>query len=330
MSSMADPSKTELNSKPRWRAYVVPGVLLVFVLVGVLLLGRGTDWREVGRGLAALSLWQIAVLLGLSLANYLARALRWHLMTSALQTGLSFRRSATHFLGGLAMAVTPGRLGELVRIRWISRETGMAMDRIAPVALTDRSSDLAAMALLLALSVAATGGSNAVGLIFALLVAAAGLSVALILMRPELLRLIAALIWRLTGKGARLMARLRRASHTLKLFARPQMVLATTLIGMAGWAAEGYAFHLLLVWLGHDIGLAKAVAIFTFATLAGGATGAPGGIGGAEAAMLGLLALEGVPFEAALPATIIIRVTTLWFAVLVGLIIFPFAERVRT
>ena len=80
------------------------------------------------------------------------------------------------------------------------------------------------------------------------------------------------------------------------------MIATTTALGLLGWAAEGYAFHLLLTWMGSDIGLAKAVAIFTFATLAGGATGAPGGIGGAEAAMLALLALEGIPVETALPA----------------------------
>jgi uncharacterized membrane protein YbhN (UPF0104 family) len=79
--------------------------------------------------------------------------------------------------------------------------------------------------------------------------------------------------------------------------------------------------------MGADIGAGAAIAIFAFATLAGGATGAPGGMGGAEAALLGLLALHGVPLEVALPATLIIRVTTLWFAIGIGLAVFPFAER---
>ena len=66
--------------------------------------------------------------------------------------------------------------------------------------------------------------------------------------------------------------------------------------------------------MGADIGLAKAIAIFTFATLAGGLTGAPGGVGGAEAAMVALLALDGVRLDIAVPATALIRLTTLWFA----------------
>ena len=42
--------------------------------------------------------------------------------------------------------------------------------------------------------------------------------------------------------------------------------------------------------------------------------------------MVGLLLLEGIPLEVALPATAVIRLTTLWFAILIGLGIFPYAE----
>ena len=70
------------------------------------------------------------------------------------------------------------------------------------------------------------------------------------------------------------------------------------------------AFYLLLGWMGTDIGLWTAIAIFAFATIAGNVIGSPGGLGGAEAAMIGLLSLEGVPLEVSLPATAVIRVTT--------------------
>lgn len=99
------------------------------------------------------------------------------------------------------------------------------------------------------------------------------------------------------------------------------------MIGVASWFAEGFAFFLLLTWMGAEVDLWMAVGIFIFATLAGGLTGAPGGLGGAEAAMVALLALGGVPLEIAVPATLIIRVTTLWFALLIGLVVFPIAEK---
>src|SRR5690606_27283192 len=117
------------------------------------------------------------------------------------------------------------------------------------------------------------------------------------------------------------------AARALGRFSHPASLLPAAVLGATGWFAEAWAFHLLLDWLGASIDLWTAVAIFFFATLAGGLTGAPGGVGGAEAAMVALLSLQNVPLEVAVPATAIIRVTTLWFAIGIGLVVFPLAER---
>jgi uncharacterized protein (TIRG00374 family) len=133
--------------------------------------------------------------------------------------------------------------------------------------------------------------------------------------------------YRILGRFPRLFARLRRAGRAMAQFSTPWVLVVATLVGSAGWLAEGIAFWMLLHWMGTDMALSTAVAIFVFSTLAGGLTGAPGGVGGAEAAMVALLSLEGVPLETSLPATAIIRLTTLWFAIVIGLLVFPFAER---
>ncbi len=44
----------------------------------------------------------------------------------------------------------------------------------------------------------------------------------------------------------------------------------------------------------------------------------PGGLGGAEAVMVALLMWKGVPSADAIAATVLIRLTTLWFAVGIG------------
>ena len=152
---------------------------------------------------------------------------------------------------------------------------------------------------------------------------------AIVATRPKLLKFVGDIGHRVSRKNfPRTFARVRRAARSLAAFTGPTILLAAGFLGIVGWLAEGYAFQLLLVWLGADIGLWKAVGIFIFATLAGGLTGAPGGLGGAEAAMVALLLLDGVPLEVAVPATLVIRVTTLWFAIGIGLLIFPVAERI--
>jgi uncharacterized protein (TIRG00374 family) len=309
---------------------LVPAILAAVFLFGLASLVLATGWRETLASIRQVAAWQVAVLLALSLLNYALRTLRWRVFTTALRLGTSIRQDLRHYMAGFAMTVTPGRIGELVRLRWIGRETGHGLDRTAPLMLMDRASDLAAIALLLALALGlGTGGrgTGGRGIDGAIAAAVLALAAALVLTRPALLERGAELGWRLTGIRPRLFARLRRAGAALRPFSQPSVLVPAIALGMVGWFAEGWSLHLLLGWMGHDIGLWPAVAVFVFATLTGGATGMPGGLGGAEAAMVALLSLQGVPLDISIPATAIIRLTTLWFAILIGMALFPMAER---
>ena len=307
----------------RSRDFWLLGGLFALMIVGLASLAAATGWQETLDQIKRLSWLQIAVLFALSLVNYGFRGVRWHLFATRLGLNTSLTQNMRHFIGGFAMSVTPGRVGELVRMRWIRRETGWSFESTAPLVLVDRASDLAAMALILGLAITLSAG----GIGGAVPVTILALMAAYIATRPSLLAGIATLFYRAIGIWPRLFAKLRRAAKSLARFSHPWVIVGAALLGLIGWMAEGYAFHLLLMWMGADIGFWMAVAIFVFATLAGGLTGAPGGVGGAEAAMIALLMVQHVPLEVSVPATLIIRVTTLWFAIGIGLIVFPFAER---
>ncbi|MEM9344348.1 MAG: lysylphosphatidylglycerol synthase transmembrane domain-containing protein [Pseudomonadota bacterium] len=299
------------------------GGLFGLMIAGLVAAAAATGWEETWAEIKRLTGLQIAVLLALSLINYFFRGIRWHLFARRLGLPTEVSQAMRHYFGGFAMSATPGRVGELVRMRWLRRETGWGFEKTAPLFIADRAADLAAMGLILALALGLTAG----GIGGAIPVVALALGAAYVATHPKLLGTFADWGYRLTGRFARLFVRLRSAARSLSVFRGPSTVALAGLLGMIGWLAEGLAFHLLLVWMGADIGLWMAVAIFVFATLAGGLTGAPGGLGGAEAAMIALLTLEGVSLAVAIPATLIIRVTTLWFAIGLGLLIFPLAER---
>jgi len=318
------PNLEKSASRKGSRDRLIVAVLLVALAVGLVGLARSAQWDDILSALARLGWHEIAILLALSLVNYVLRSVRWHLFAHSLGFTTPAALNASHYLGGFAMSVTPGRVGEFVRIRWLARDAGVTLDRAFPVVLGDRASDLASLAILLATALMlATKGIE--GAVFITLLA---LGAAFVAIHPRLLASVVSTIYRVAGRRApRLFARLRRSALSLEAFAKGGVLLPALLLGMAGWAAEGYAFHLLLTWFGVDIGLWRALAIFIFSTLAGGLTGAPGGLGGAEAAMVALLSLDGTPLGVAVAATAVIRVTTLWFAVAIGLVAFPLAER---
>ena len=317
------PRKAEGDKRRSRRDFYVLAGMLVLLAVGLIALASATGWQATLAQVQKLAPWQVALLLALSLVNYSFRALRWHIFARRLGMNTGLVQDFRHFLGGFAMSVTPGRVGELVRMRWLRRETGWAFARTAPLVLVDRASDLAAMARILGVGL----GMSVNGIAGALPVTFLALIAAVVATRPRLLALSADIGYGLLHRWPRFFARIRSAARSLSRFSNPSMLAIAAVIGALGWFAEAYAFYLLLDWMGANIDLATAAAIFIFATLAGGLTGAPGGVGGAEAAMVALLALQAVPLEIALAATAIIRLTTLWFAIAIGLAVFPFAER---
>jgi uncharacterized protein (TIRG00374 family) len=308
----------------RHRDILLLAGLFALVLAGLASLAAATGWAETMQQIGKLTFLQILILLGLSLINYGFRGLRWHLFARRLGLPTKLIQDMRHFLGGFAMSVTPGRVGELIRMRWLRRETGWSVERTAPLVLMDRASDLGAIALILALSITL----SAAGIAGAVPVTLMALIAAYVATRPQLLAGIALGAYRLSGVWPRLFGRIRTASRSLARFSDAKTMLAAAALGLIGWMAEGYAFYILLMWMGADIGFWTAIAIFVFSTLAGGLTGAPGGVGGAEAAMIGLLMIEHVPLDMSVPATLLIRLTTLWFAIGIGFAVFPFAERI--
>jgi len=273
-----------------------------------------------------LTISQTALLLGLSLVNYGLRALRWQLFTGAIGARTGMVQTMRHYFGGFALTMTPAKVGEIVRLRWISRETGARLETLAPLVLVDRAGDLASTGLLLAIALA----FGATGITGGLPVAVLALIVAMIATRPALFSAVVNATYKLIGRKARFFVRARRAARALRPFSSPAIMIPALTLGVLGWFAEGFAFYLLLDWMGAAVPMWTAISIFLFAMMTGGATGAPGGIGGAEAAMLALLSIQGVGLEVSIPATAIIRITTLWFAIALGVLVFPFAEGIAT
>ena len=103
----------------------------------------------------------------------------------------------------------------------------------------------------------------------------------------------------------------------------PASLLYAVVLGGIAWAAEGIALYSLLNILGYHIPLLTGLFIYGFSLVIGGITLLPGGLGGAEIAMLELLRLQEVHASDAVAVTLIIRLTTLWFSVFLGMLAFP-------
>jgi uncharacterized protein (TIRG00374 family) len=113
---------------------------------------------------------------------------------------------------------------------------------------------------------------------------------------------------------------LRDSQEGFKELAAPRVLVVGVAIGAVAWFAEGLALWVILRGIGSEIDLVRALPIYAAATLVGAVTALPGGLVGTEGSMLALLQQSGVTRAGASAGTVLVRLVTLWFAVLVGLL----------
>jgi uncharacterized protein (TIRG00374 family) len=298
---------------------------VVAAAAAYLLLTLWAGWKDVGHAFVTLGWSGLAAALSLSLLNYGLRLWRWRLYLSELGHRLPASTAALIYLSGFALTATPGKAGELLRGVFL-KQRGIPLTQSTAVFVSERLSDLVAV-LLISLPAAAKYPQ---GKLVVLVAMVAVVFLGLVLSQKAMLS--STLRWS-SQYSSRLF---RTAQHAIILLQaaalchRSLLTISATALSIGAWSAEGFAFYLVLNWTGIPLDFWSAMFIFALATLAGALSFLPGGLGGVEAAMVALLLVEGAKQSDAVASTIVIRLTTLWFAVALGVAVLILARRLLT
>ncbi len=276
-----------------------------------------TGWDQIVEAFNRFRWWVLPIALLLSFANYLVRFTKWHYYLSLLQIPLPRKDSFKVFLAGLVMSATPGKFGEIFKSYLVKQINQTPISRSAPIVLAERFTDFVALVLmsLLGITLHPQGLS-----IFAISIGII-LLVLLLVSWKTAAQLFLGWIGSLPliNKHRDKLTTAYESTYTL---ISPKPLFWTTLISIVSWFCECLAFYLVLWGFNAPIPLLPATFVYAFATIMGALLITPGGIGPTEVTMGGLLLLLlEVPKGIATSATIIIRLCTLGFAVVVGLIV---------
>ena len=297
------------------RRLLVPVLLAILALVGLALYG---DARQVAANLRSFDLSVVPAVLAFSLANYALRFVRWHLYLRRLDLRLPIGRSLLVFLVGFVLTITPGKVGELGKA-WLVRELGGGPARRAVAAVVaERLTDLLGVFALACLGSLAFPGMAVV----AWLGLAATVAATLLLAWPAFVSRAVAALERVPRLAGRLSILLDIQDQLRRLLGAVPLVTGVAL-AVAAWGAEGLGFALVVGVYSPEASWLAGVFNYSLASLAGGLAMLPGGLVATEGVMTALLGAQGIAPAAAASATILVRVATLWFAVLLGLLALP-------
>lgn len=257
----------------------------------------------------------IPLVLLLASLNYLTRCVKWEMYRRALQIVLPTRVSVLVFFSGLVMSVTPGKFGEVLKSYLLKQANGTPIPRSVPIVLAERFTDFIALILLSSAGTFAFAYGGRLFAVSVLLTIAVFILVSSRTWSTQVLRALSH-VPRFSGMARRLEEAYRSVLQLLHW----HLLIPTTLISVLAWFWECLGFYLILHGFGTALSPFEATFIYAFSTIAGAVTLLPGGLGVTEAGMAGLLLVFGIPKFTAVAGVLIVRVCTLWFAVLIGLV----------
>lgn len=263
-------------------------------------LGLYADFGRLGDELASFR-WELFPLaLALTALNYLLRFWRWQRYLARLSIAVPAGRSFAIFVAGLSGTITPAKLGEVLKCVLLKRGFDVPVRRSVPIVLAERVTDATGVVVL---ALAAGAGTERWPLIA---LAVAGVVATVVVVRSPLLE-------RFAGLG--------EAPGAARALLDTPLLLGMTALSAASWFCECLAAYVCVRGLRLDLSLADTVVVFSLGSLAGALSFLPGGLGVAETSMTGLIqVLSDASRAAAVAATVLIRLATLWFAVALGLV----------
>lgn len=301
--------------KAVWALVLVTGLYLVALV--------WMDMRGTFQQLRAELLPLLGAMLMFTAASLSCRFARWHWLLGRSGHAVPWADSLKAYLAGFAFTASPGKVGELVRIRYF-RDLGVPQSTTFGLFVFERSLDLACV---LALALLAVADSSLMRTAAAFVAVVIGV-VAVLVMRPGGLSWLADQARRLTwSRLAALVDGIAVGLVTIRQWLNWRMLIGAVLLGLAAWGLLAIAFVWLLGRLGLDVPLPLAAALYPLAMLAGAASMIPGGIGSTEAAIVWLLGQQAVPVDTGLVVAVLTRVATLWSAIVIGVVCLALAER---
>lgn len=311
-----EPDQPQLLSKGKLSILIT---MILVTIAGYFIFSLWAGWDQVGKALEEVGFTGALVPLLCSFVGYCFRFIRWSHFLKILQQSVPLLASFRIYIGGFAFSVTPGKTGEMLRSVFL-KKFGVPYRQSFGAFLAERFSDVMAVMLIAAGGLLCCPQTRSILFIVLLFV----ITILGIIQSDRCL----IGLERFFKKTApeRFKDHIEFVLETILSFRRC-FSLATLiygiLLGAIAWGLEGFGCYYLLRDLGADITLYNTLFIYAFALLVGAMTFLPAGIGGAELTLVNLFLLYDVPPSTAVAVTIVIRLCTLWFSVLLGMIILP-------
>lgn len=254
----------------------------------------------------------LPLLLGLCSFSFFLRYLRWHWLIYRCHGEISFAKGFAAYLSGFALTASPGKVGELIRIRYF-KFVGVPSSKVFAGFFYERTFDVFVVFLLCIVGLADLQAIYVAAFFFLLVMAIVSLLVCNPKLIPQFLNQLGSF-----DPLAKLSVGITEGLQAVRFWMTPLDGAVAFSLGFIAWTSVAIAFVVLTRTLGIQVPFLEAFSLYPLAILIGASSLIPGGFGTTEAALVALLSLYGVALEDSILAAVGIRLCSLWFSMLLG------------
>ena len=249
--------------------------------------------------------------------SYIIRFLRWKIILNSIDLNPPILKNIYIWLGSFAFTATPGKAGEVIRVILLNKECKMPSLPVMISLIIERLTDVIAVLIIFFWNSYLIPMHNFNYTISPQLIIIIILSFLIFYKRKNIKNLF---LWTLKKLLPNKELNLKKNIEIMRTLTSPKNITISIILGLMAWILEGTSFYIILKGFDLSISLMGATFAHTTSSLIGAITFVPGGLGSTEASTIGLLALQGIPISLGTSATLLIRLMTLWFATILGLI----------
>ena len=290
----------------------VVGIYAIFLFV--------SDYNIISEKISNFKINYLPLILLLVSASWIPLIIKWHFLLKNSEVDVPLTKSIAVFFSGVAFEITPGQIGALIKSQILKTSYNIPRTKTVPIVIVEKVYDLIGAIL-----------ASVIGIIIL------GMEIYLIAIAISVLAFIfffmyhkpaSELFFNRITKLKFFSKHIENISGFYEIVQKSTSVKVATiciLLAVTYWFIISTAvYYTLIAFDVNTLDYLKVLAIYATSALLGAVSFVPGGVGIAEGTIAGLLTLEGIDISVALVLSVVIRIFTFWFGVIIGFISLKF------
>jgi len=293
----------------------VPIIIILILLFYVVFL-LYADINKITEEFSKIKFEYIFAVLVIESLSLTIRGFRQLHLLKKIGINISLKDNFIIYLAGMAMIITPLGSGELIKSHYIKQKYQEPISKTAPLVLVERYHDfLATTTILLIITSIVFLWQSAliIGISSGLLISIYIIARNRILLNKFLKKIVKIRFFEKITPDLEF-------SESLSKLTSPKITLDVWLISILAFFIDAGAVYVAFLAFNQDLGFLLTTQIYFTSIVSGALSFLPAGIGVTEGSFVSLLMLQNIDFSLASSLVLFSRLTTIWFATILGFI----------